>query len=290
MVDVPLSIGVLHSHAAPENARPLTVEESQRIALEILDEFDAFCTSRGIPYYVIAGSLIGALRSRDLLPWDDDIDVALKREDYERFCREYADSDKFMLYRYNRVENYRHGMAKLVRRGTLFVEPTSRDTPYGVFVDVFPLDAAPSIDDRAVARLYRWVKIYNYAFVINAQATRASKVKDAIRRMLRVSLGLLPYRWFISRLERKMAAGRGDTLVNYWGAWAMKEYASAESFASATTVTIRGKQYPAPVGCDEWLTNVYGDYMSPPSGPTHYHGRAYLVQEDGSTALPAEGS
>ena len=274
----------------PEGALPLSLEDGQRITLEVLDELDAFCRSRDIPYFVIGGSLIGAIRYHDLLPWDDDIDVAMKREDYERFCGEYQDSDAFKLFTCERVEGYRHGMAKLVRRGTLFVESTARDVPFGVFVDIFPLDAAQSPDNRGVSRVYRSVKIYNYAHVINAHATRANGLKNAIRIMLGATVGLFPYKRHFSRIEQRMTSGEGDYLFNYWGAWGKKEHARAESFSSTTDVTIRGKRYLAPVGYQEWLANVYGSYMDPPDEAPHYHGRSYLVQEEGCLVSEKGGS
>ena len=264
----------------PGERIPLSLEEGQRIAIEILDEFDAFCKSHGIVYFLVGGGLIGALRHQDLLPWDDDIDVVMKRDDYERFCSEYVDNDRFKLFTYRRVGGYRHGMAKLVRRGTLFIEPTARDTPFGVFVDILPLDAAPSHDCLHARRLFLKVKMYNYAFVISAEATRGSKLKAAIRVVLGATLGRSSYRSYIARLEKQMTQTTGGQLVNYWGAWGTREHASAESFASTVEVMIRGKRYPAPVGYHEWLTNVYGDYMTPPTGHTHYHGHSFLMGED----------
>ena len=160
---------------------PLELGETQSIALSVLDELDMFCAENGITYYLIGGSLIGAVRSKDLVPWDDDIDVAMKRNDYKRFCKEYVDNDKFRLLTYQRGRNYRHTMAKLVDNRSVFFEPTTKDEPYGVFVDVFPLDRVQSPNDSIVAKLARRIKIYNYAFVIGPEATKGSKLKNAIR-------------------------------------------------------------------------------------------------------------
>lgn len=260
--------------------QPLDIEQTQRVALEVLNELDRFCRELELQYYLIGGSLIGALRTNNLLAWDDDIDVAMRREDYDRFCHEYVDNERYKLLTYQRGENYRHGMAKLVDNRTVFVEPTTRDEPYGVFVDVFPLDRVRSADDSYVAKLTRRMKVYNYAFVLSPEATRNSVLKDIIRVALTHTIGVSSYKKRMESIEVEMRAGKGECLINYWGAWGKRECSPASCFDGTVPVTIRGKQYPAPIGYDEWLTHVYGDYMSPPKNPPHYHGHAYL-KDDG---------
>ena len=262
-----------------EYGQPLELKKAQSIALTVLDELDRFCKEKGISYYLIGGSLIGAVRSQDLVPWDDDIDVAMRREDYDLFCKEYVDNERFRLLTYRRGNNYRHGMAKLVDNSTVFVEPTTKDEPYGVFVDVFPLDRVESPDDPLVARLARKMKVYNYAFAISPEATKGSFLKTAVRVALTHTLGMGSYSKHLESIEATMTAGKGGFLINHWGAWGKKECVSASCFDGTAMVTIRGNEYSAPAGYDEWLTSVYGDYMRPPKNPPHYHGHAYLKNE-----------
>lgn len=256
---------------------PLSLKETQSIALEVLDELDSFCREHNICYYLICGALIGAVRSGDLIPWDDDIDVAMKREDYDRFCKEYSDNEDFTLFTYERVDDYRHGMVKLARNGTLFIEPTVRDKPYGVFVDIFPLDWVDFSDDRLIQKVLLRKRIYNYAHVISEEATKGSILKTVIRSVLSHTVGLGSYKSSLTSLERLMASGSGDHLINYWGAYGKRECMPAEYFDGTALVNIRGEQYPAPIKYHEWLTQVYGDYMTPPQDPPHYHGHAYLL-------------
>ena len=256
---------------------PLTLEETQHIALGVLDELDAFCKQHDIPYFVIGGSLIGAVRSQDLVPWDDDIDVAMKRSDFERFCREYADNERYKLLTYQRAKNYRHAMAKLVDRSTYFVEPTVRDDPYGVFVDVFALDEVSSPKDRLVARMAIARRVYNFAHVVSPLGAKGNPFKFVARTILAPTVGRGDYKTALSKLEKRASSGRGDYLINHWGSWGVRECVNGSCFASSVPVTIRGKEYPAPVGYEEWLTRVYGDYMSPPEDPPLYHGYAYRL-------------
>lgn len=259
--------------------QPLDIEEAQRVALDVLDELNEYCNANNVEYYLIGGSLIGAVRTNDLLPWDDDIDVAMKRDDYDRFCREYVDNENFKLLTYRTGDGYRHSMAKLVDNRTIFVEPTTKDEPYGVFVDVFPLDRVQSPEDSVVTKLARRIKVYNYAFVISPEATKGSTLKNVIRILLAHTIGLGSYRKSMEHIEATMKAGKGDYLINHLGAWGRKECVPSSCFEGTVQVTLRGKQYSAPVGYDEWLTRVYGDYMRPPKNPPHYHGQAYLKDD-----------
>ena len=259
---------------------PLLIEEAQTAAIQVLDEFDSFCRCNGIKYYLIGGALIGAIRSGDLVPWDDDIDVAMKRDDFERFCKEYKDSDRYALLTYKRANNYRHGMAKLVDRGTLFIEPTARDDPYGVFVDIFPLDYIVSDDAKAFASIARSVKIYNYAHVVSPEATKGNAVNNSIRALLTATHGRTSYAKALENLEKRMIHTPTPYLANYWGAWGARECGPAEWFDDSIEVSLRGRPYLAPKGFHEWLTKVYGDYMTPPKNPPHYHGKAYKLSNE----------
>ena len=267
---------VIHSE------RLLSIQEAQAIALEILDEIDRFCHAHALNYYLIGGALIGAVRSRDLVPWDDDIDIAMTRSDYEAFCRLYKDTGHYALYRVGRTKGYRHGMAKLCDNRTLFIEGGARSVPFGVFVDIFPLDEVGSSLDENVSRNYQLVSLYNYSFVANSDGVSSSCIKKTARWLLANTIGRFSYERAYRFVERKLISSTDNTsmLVNYWGAWRLKEYAPKEWFEHSVPVYLRGKKYDAPSGYREWLTQVYGDYMSPPQSPPHYHGHAYMKEQD----------
>lgn len=253
----------------------ISIREAQSVAIDILDELVAFCDKHGIEYYLIGGALIGAVRSGDLLPWDDDIDVAMKRGDYERFCAEYVDGERYSLLTYKRAKNYRHGMAKLVDNATVFVEPTVLDDPYGIFIDIFPLDCIASEDDSLIGTLKWQKRIYNYAHVVSPFATQNNRLKNAVRVFLNVTIGRKPYKDDLENIEGKMEASVGAYLINHWGAWGARECGPDAWFDGTVDVKIREKKYKAPKGYHEWLTKIYGDYMKLPTNPPHYHGRAY---------------
>ncbi|MBQ6395366.1 MAG: LicD family protein [Atopobiaceae bacterium] len=120
----------------------------QLTEVELLQEVDRICAKRGIPYCIIAGTLLGAKRHGGFIPRDDDADVALLRQDYERFveaCAEELDTERFYFQDHNVTPGYRWGYGKLRRKDTLFLREYQEHMPYeqGVFIDVFPLDSVP---------------------------------------------------------------------------------------------------------------------------------------------------
>lgn len=127
----------------------LTEEELrqiQLIQLEMLKEVDRICNLCGIHYNIIAGTLLGAVRHKGFIPWDDDADVALVREEYEKFriaCEKELDHSRYYFQDHRNTPGYRWGYGKLRKKDTLFLRENQEHMPYeqGIFIDVFPLDA-----------------------------------------------------------------------------------------------------------------------------------------------------
>lgn len=121
-----------------------TLKKVQRAELSILKDFVSLCDRHGLVYFGIAGTGIGALRHKGFIPWDDDIDVAMPREDYEKFRKLVRDEmgDKYLLMNTEENENYPLMTARLMLRGTEFREEALKDIdcPLGIFLDLYPLD------------------------------------------------------------------------------------------------------------------------------------------------------
>lgn len=125
-----------------------TLRKIQLIQLEMLEEVDRICKKCNIHYNIIAGTLLGAIRHGGYIPWDDDADVALLREEYEKFriaCETELDKSRFYFQDHRNTPGYRWGYGKLRRKNTLFLRENQEHMPYeqGIFIDIFPLDAVP---------------------------------------------------------------------------------------------------------------------------------------------------
>lgn len=124
------------------------LRQVQLIQLEMLIEVDRICKKCGIHYNIIAGTLLGAIRHKGYIPWDDDADVALLRPEYEKFrtaCKMELDKTRFYFQDHRNTKGYRWGYGKLRKKNTLFLREYQEHMPYkqGIFIDIFPLDGVP---------------------------------------------------------------------------------------------------------------------------------------------------
>jgi len=122
------------------------LRQVQMIQLEMLKEVDRICELCHIRYNIIAGTLLGAVRHKGYIPWDDDADVAFLRTEYEKFrtaCETELDHSRFYFQDHRNTPGYRWGYGKLRRKDTLFLREHQEHMPYeqGIFIDIFPLDA-----------------------------------------------------------------------------------------------------------------------------------------------------
>src|SRR5690554_6444864 len=127
------------------------LKEVQKIQLEILKEVDTICKNNNIKYHLFAGTLLGSVRHGGFIPWDDDIDIAMLRDDYEKFLiiAKKEISEKYHIQNINNEPNLSFTFTKIRKKETLFVEKSKigLNINHGIFIDIFPLDR---IDNKTI--------------------------------------------------------------------------------------------------------------------------------------------
>ena len=121
----------------------LDLKDVQEISYEILKEFKDFCNTNGLRYYLAYGTLIGAIRHKGFIPWDDDIDVFMPRPDYEKLLQLYTDNANYQLYSPRKQKNYYCCYMKLVDANTYHFMPDGSVCQRGIDIDIFALDGQP---------------------------------------------------------------------------------------------------------------------------------------------------
>lgn len=240
----------------------ISTDEVKRIQLDILKSITDFCEKYGISYFLAYGTLIGAVRHKGYIPWDDDIDLIMPRPDYERFCKEYKDDEKDyyeVLNSYTDVSCYIN-FTKVHDTRTRFQEGYSQENSYGVFVDVFPLDGY--IDKKQMLkchRLFRLIRFKNFKW-----HSRNSFIKNMILTIIRIILWFLDIRSLLNKLESesKRKPFEGSEYVYFFSE--KTEPIKKELFDEYTYAIFEEQQYRIPKRYDELLTLTYGDYMKLP--------------------------
>ena len=239
------------------------IKELRQIQIAILDEIDRFCTAHGITYFLSSGTLIGAVRHKGYIPWDDDIDLYMPRQDYERFLREYHDcKNVYRIMSPDTDKNYCYTFAKMVNTRTRLVETETKGYEIGVFVDLFPIDYVT--DNMAERR-----RIFKYKRLLY----KIRRCKLSHENYLASRLAYLCYKYLpvplsaINSIIRRMTVRREptQTVCNMSESGpSIKGCFAAKDIASSVDILFEGKYYKTMVGYKEYLSHTYGNYMQLP--------------------------
>ena len=246
----------------------LSLDELKRHQLGILDAVATFCDQQGIPYYLSGGTLLGAVRHQGYIPWDDDIDICMMREDYERFIRIFNDAnDRYKVWSIENNPKFLREYGKVLDTHTVLYEPDESGKKLCVNIDLFINDSAPD-DDRLVNALYDRRDLLRKKKILREQSkyqrvTGFHSLWYYIRGIFR---RMIPERYYVRKLVEN-ARRYDDPKSEYIGDFSGYYHGQARVkvpraiFTEAVLLDFEGKKYKAPIGYDAWLTALYGDYM-----------------------------
>jgi lipopolysaccharide cholinephosphotransferase len=264
------------------DADALKVKEVQ---LNLLEQFQAFCEERKIKYFLTGGTCIGALRHHGYIPWDDDIDVSMLRDDYERFIQEFnASSKDVQCFTCTHSSDYPFPFAKIANMNTLLREDTD-DLGYeiGIHIDLFPIDGISSnkLHFELHMRLLRFLINLIYIKTIKVVETREA-AKNAFISFSKVLIKPIPCNTIAKSINAvaRRAGNESSTLggIMVWG-YGKREIVDLKCFAGTLLVDFEHQKQPVPIGYDKWLASIYKNYMELPpidKRTTHHRYKAYI--------------
>ncbi len=254
------------------NSRELDLSEKQKVSLEILQYVADFCEEHHIRYYLAYGTLLGAIRHKGFIPWDDDVDLFLPRPDYDRFLREFIDTETYRLLSCFNTKDYVLPFSKVQNSKTIMQLPSGKIINQGLGIDLFPVDGIPDEYD-----LYDAKSLFekeNDVFINIVQKFDAFKFLTP--KTAKEYAKVIVYRTSIATgiLNKK---GRSISVNPY-----NSEYDDCSRVASVVgihsgifrpfqkewftpiTVEFEGHHFIAPSGYDEILSMIYPNYMQLP--------------------------
>lgn len=256
------------------------LDHMHRLHLVLADEVKRVCEKHGIKYFMIAGTLLGAVRHQGFIPWDDDMDFGMLRPDFERFlqvCEAEIDPKKFYLQTDRNDKYYTFNFAKLRLNGTKVYEAFSSEVNIhqGIYIDIFPMDAVPDHPIKTAVQYRSFWLVRTLLWIKCGYGEQAHKTRLLYKaaRQLTKPLSID----FLKKLKHRIITccmgEKTRRIVTSDGTYGLKQ----ETLDAKWTENIRDypfedRVYPGIADYDEYLSYLYGDYRKlPPKEQQNHH-------------------
>lgn len=244
------------------------IKKVQSKILEIIKFVDKICRENDIIYYIMGGTALGAVRHKGFIPWDDDLDIFMTPENYEKFQKVFSEKkqDKFYLQEWRIVKDYLE-YAKVRMNGTTLIEPQfkkNKEIHQGIYIDIFILHKCPT-DKKTQKRLFYASKFVT-AVALNQRNWKPKSVKQ---KLLMKVLKLLPTKWISNSIYQSIY--KYDSLEDDYEYCFFIDKAKFESAVFKREWYDDYKEYKfediklyGPTEIEKYLAEIYGDYMTLP--------------------------
>lgn len=260
--------------------RYLSIADIKKIAVEMLEYIDCICKNNDIQYYLAYGSVLGAVRHNGIIPWDDDIDIMMTRQNYEKFSTVMQKS-KHQYYKLLYLDNkdYTLPLPKVVDTRTTWIQTNQRvGMDLGVYIDVFILDGVPEKEyarRKMISRLDNAQRLWTLSQF-------SMEYHNPIKKVIYGILQNLNPRIFAIRLDRiskslysKRIKSYGILTYTVYGR--EKDIIEKSILGSPRMQLFERNYYPIPEKYDTYLRNLYGDYHELPPEEKRVSNHTYVA-------------
>ncbi|MBR1762696.1 MAG: LicD family protein [Eubacterium sp.] len=238
------------------------------VELNILKEIVRICEKHGIKYYLAYGTLIGAIRHKGFIPWDDDIDIWMFREDYEKFAKIAPKElgEEFFYQDWKTEKEYPYNFAKVRMNGTEFKENLTNNMKMhqGIWVDIFPLDKErEDITDKEILKFHERAK--RIRTIIELPLLLKVKDKTIYRIIGKLLYLLVPYNYLHNKLlKMETEFNKTDSDIYSFKMDEVVNRFNSGDFGDGIMAEFEGEMFRIPKNYDKVLRIEYGDYMQLP--------------------------
>lgn len=250
-----------------------TIEKLKDIELELLIYIDKLCKQHNLKYYLVGGTLLGSIRHKGFIPWDDDIDIGMMRDDYNRLIYLLAKdkSDKYFVQNFQTDPEYPRYITKIRLNGTKFIEGYLKDynMHHGIFIDIFPLDKIRDKNEKKLDFRVNFAnKILTLRTIRNGHIKNFRKSKKIIAKILRPFTFLIPLKFYNTTIDYIYGYENGENgnyITNFSSQYGWrKQTFPIDVYGEGTYLEFEGYQFMAPAKWEVILKSLYGDYMKLP--------------------------
>jgi len=269
-----------------------TLVKLHSVMLEILNEFVRICEENNLTYFLAYGTLLGAVRHEGFIPWDDDIDVAMPRNDYEKFinlCENNNDSNYYILSNKCPINTYYHYItfAKFCKRNTIYAETTRNEGDFcGIFIDIWPYDNTyPLLAPLQTALIHSGHKLYRMKTYTSSvyKSRKHLKLQSFLKKLIPTWFCISFYKFTIKLccIYNKHNTEYISFFSDWWSY--KKVLMKRKDIFPLCKLKFGEKDYYAPNNYDLYLKIKYYDYMTlPPVEERKTHGK-YIIFDTNET-------
>lgn len=261
------------------------LKKVQTLELMILDELDRVCRELDISFFMYGGSLIGAVKFNGFVPWDDDIDVALHRDDYMKLARKGAGvlSDRFVLQSPYDDNRSPYPYLKIRLRNTFFAEYGFHKLPteHGIYIDVYPIDRVPKDREeylKSFDRFHKLASLYSRSrcpYVSDPRSGLKNRLKKIAKRIAWLFLAPARSRSLIKKMDRIACRKDADGAYgNYYHATPVNLFSDIKPYEPSV---FEGREINLPRDWDGFLRLRYGNYEDMPEESKRVGHRPYII-------------
>ena len=243
------------------------MNDLQKTEFDILKTFVDICEKNKLRYYLVCGSALGAVKYSGFIPWDDDIDVALPRADYDRFC-ECASQflpQHIFLQNFHTDPEFPHIFSKLRNSNTTFIEKgTSHlNINHGVYIDVFPIDGYPiKPHEQKIFEIRRKILSWKQYCALNDKSKIRVRIRNAIFRLLGYHKRTYKTLAKLERLYKSSNFESSELWCNFGNYQGKLEYASKDQYGNGIKKSFEGLTVIVPELFDEYLSRKFEDWRA----------------------------
>lgn len=271
----------------------LTTEENQLAATGVMKRLDEICKQLGLRYTLTYGTMLGAIRHKGYIPWDDDLDIMLPRPDYDRLIRWCLDNpeqlEPYRLFTPETVKDYPYMIPRLSDSRYEIDTDNEKSCGMGAFVDIYPLDGIGNDPEEALATLRRRARWSSLYFLSTRLRCEKGMTKSWLKRLVK-----LPAFWVAKLLGKKFFGKRLLAIADKCD-WENSKYAGCVIWDTETTtgmfekawfentepMEFQGERFQVSTGYHEILSKLYGDYMQLPPEEDRIAHHFYRIYKKG---------
>lgn len=264
--------------------RLATETEIKAAQLEILKAIDEFCQNKGLKYMLMYGSLLGAIRHQGYIPWDDDIDICMLREDYDILSRDFR-NERLIIKNQVMDPKFPFYYSKICLKGTHAFEPIDGGKyDVGINIDLFPLDNYPE-EKRSQRKFQRTINKYKFKLI--AHTVDRKEIHSLSKRISLKFLNFIfrkdanEYYSELINYVNQNAPGSSSLVYEVMSPYGKRAIMKREWFTTTIRIPFESIIVSAPKHYHVILSNIYGDYMILPpkeEQKTHHSCVAYIKE------------